>query len=77
MEVDSEEERIRFLQRVLLDFLAVDAQNDQALRHARHFYIAQWYKDATNQKTLLAGGDRNKRTNSKDNHRKNKSDKSM
>ncbi|KAK5639345.1 hypothetical protein RI129_011837 [Pyrocoelia pectoralis] len=72
IEIESEEERIQFLQRVLLDFLAVDAQNNEALRHARHFYIAQWYKDATNQKSFLAGSDRNKRSNTKDNHRKHK-----
>ncbi|KAK4871530.1 hypothetical protein RN001_015654 [Aquatica leii] len=72
VEIESEEERIQFLQRVLLDFLAVDAQNNEALRHARHFYIAQWYKDATNQKSFLAGSDRGKRTNSKENHRKHK-----
>lgn len=63
------------MQRVLLDFMAVDAQNNEALRHARHFYIAQWYKDATNQKALLAGGERTKKSNNKDNHRKHKRDK--
>ena len=43
---DEEEERVRFLQRVLLDWLAVNAENDAALLHGRHFYIGQWYRDA-------------------------------
>ena len=44
--LDDEEERNQFLQRVLLDYLAVNGHNDQALIYARHFYLAQWYKDA-------------------------------
>ncbi|XP_034230674.1 nipped-B-like protein [Thrips palmi] len=46
-ELDEEEERNQFLQRVLLDYLAVNGHNDQALIYARHFYLAQWYKDAS------------------------------
>lgn len=45
--LDDEEERTQFLQRVLLDYLAVNGHNDQALIYARHFYLAQWYKDAS------------------------------
>lgn len=44
--LDEEEERTQFLQRVLLDYLAVNGHNDQALIYARHFYLAQWYRDA-------------------------------
>ena len=43
---DEEEERCRFIQRVLLDWLAVNAESDSSLLHARHFYIGQWYRDA-------------------------------
>ena len=43
---DPEEDRTRFLQRVLLDYLAVSAERDPALLHCRHFYLAQWYKEA-------------------------------
>ncbi|KAA0199078.1 hypothetical protein HAZT_HAZT003387, partial [Hyalella azteca] len=43
---DEEEKRCQFLQRVLLDWLAVNAEGDAALLHARHFYIGQWYRDA-------------------------------
>ena len=43
---DDEEERCKFIQRVLLDWLAVNAESDPALLHARHFYIGQWYRDA-------------------------------
>ena len=39
---DDEEKRCQFLQRVLLDWLAVNAESDAALLHARHFYIGQW-----------------------------------
>jgi len=43
---DPEEERNVFLQRVLLDFLAVNGgEDDQAVLNARHFYICQWYRD--------------------------------
>ena len=44
---DKETERTIFLQRVLLDFLAVNSgEVDQAMMNARHFYIGQWYRDA-------------------------------
>ncbi|XP_075218552.1 nipped-B cohesin loading factor [Lycorma delicatula] len=45
--VSCDEERIQFLQRVLLDYLAVQGQVEPALTHARHFYLAQWYQDNT------------------------------
>ncbi|KAJ8923545.1 hypothetical protein NQ315_010123 [Exocentrus adspersus] len=64
--VTSDEERTQFLQRVLLDFLAVNSQNDEAYKYARHFYIAQWYKDTVNEKTQLASGDKK---SSRENHR--------
>ena len=44
---DKESERTIFLQRVLLDYLAVNSgEVDQAMMNARHFYIGQWYRDA-------------------------------
>ena len=44
--VDPEDERSMFLQRVLLDYLAVNGgEDDQATINARHFYICQWYRD--------------------------------
>lgn len=46
-EVQDDEERIQFLQRVLLDYLAIRSLSEPALRHARHFYLAQWYQDNT------------------------------
>lgn len=43
---DAESERNKFLQRVLLDFLAVNGgEDDQAALNARHFYICQWFRD--------------------------------
>ncbi|XP_071439398.1 nipped-B-like protein [Hetaerina americana] len=55
-ELDPEEERTQFLQRVLLDYLAVNGQSDHALCYARHFYIAQWYRDATAEISRAATG---------------------
>lgn len=66
---NTEEERTQFLQRVLLDFLAVNAQNDEAYKYARHFYIAQWYKDAVFEKSQLASGTKDSKKYSRDNHR--------
>jgi cohesin loading factor subunit SCC2 len=66
---NTEEERTQFLQRVLLDFLAVNAQNDEAYKYARHFYIAQWYKDAVFEKSQLASGAKDNKKYSKENHR--------
>lgn len=43
---DEEEERTMFLQRVLLDWLAVNSSSETALLHARHFCIGQWYREA-------------------------------
>lgn len=37
----------QILQLLLLDYLAVNSQCDPAMLHARHFYVAQWYTDAT------------------------------
>lgn len=65
---NTEEERTQFLQRVLLDFLAVNAQNDEAYKYARHFYIAQWYKDAVCEKSDLASGKDSKK-HGRENHR--------
>ncbi|KYB29713.1 nipped-B-like protein isoform X2 [Tribolium castaneum] len=69
MSANTEEERTQFLQRVLLDFLAVNAQNDEAYKYARHFYIAQWYKDAVSEKSQLASGAKDSKKYSRDNHR--------
>lgn len=68
MQTDTEEERTQFLQRVLLDFLAVNSQGDQSYTHARHFYIAQWYKDAINEKSRLTCGGKDKKSNQRSNH---------
>ena len=47
--MEEEEERTQFLQRVLLDYLAVTGQGDQGYLYARHFYIVQWFRDAANE----------------------------
>ncbi|KAL1493055.1 hypothetical protein ABEB36_011194 [Hypothenemus hampei] len=64
------DERTQFLQRILLDFLAVNSQNDESYKHARHFYIAWWYKDLVNEKTQIISGEK------KVNHRTKRNGKS-
>ncbi|XP_055299107.1 nipped-B protein isoform X6 [Sitodiplosis mosellana] len=57
--VDPEEERTEFLQRILLDFLAVNAHEDNLVYdYARHFYLTQWYQDAQQRKKRVAQGEK-------------------
>lgn len=57
--VDPEEERTEFLQKILLDFLAVNAQEDNLIwDYARHFYLTQWYKDVIQRKKKVAEGEK-------------------
>lgn len=56
--MDPEEERTEFLQTILLDFLAVNAEEDNLIYdYARHFYLVQWYKDVIDRKKKVAEGD--------------------
>lgn len=56
--VDPEEERTEFLQVILLDFLAVNAEEDNLIYdYARHFYLVQWYKDVIDRKKKVAEGE--------------------
>lgn len=57
--MDPEEERTEFLQKILLDFLAVNAQEDNLIwDYARHFYLTQWYKDVIQRKKKIADGEK-------------------
>lgn len=59
IKLDPEEERTEFLQKILLDFLAVNAQEENLIwDYARHFYLAQWYRDIIYQRRKVAGGDK-------------------
>lgn len=53
---NTDDERNHFLQRVLLDYLAVNGQKDQAHTYIRHFYLVQWYRDAISEKKAVASG---------------------
>lgn len=53
LETNTEEEKMQFLRHVLLDFLAVNAQNNETYKYARHFYISQWYKDVVSEESQL------------------------
>lgn len=70
------DERSQFLQRMLLDFLAVNSQNDESLKYARHFYIALWYKDLVKEKSQLISGDKsiNHRTKKRNGKKKQESE---
>jgi hypothetical protein len=46
-DLEEEEQRTRFLQRVLLDYLAVNGgEDDPQTASLQHFYNSQWYRDA-------------------------------
>lgn len=47
------------MQRILLDFLAVNAHEDNMVYdYARHFYLTQWYKDCLQRKRRVADGEK-------------------
>ncbi|XP_068142323.1 nipped-B protein isoform X2 [Drosophila tropicalis] len=57
IEMHPEEKRTEFLQKVLLDFLAVNAQEENLIwDYARHFYLAQWYRDVIYQRRRIKDG---------------------
>ncbi|XP_037731672.1 nipped-B protein isoform X3 [Drosophila subpulchrella] len=56
-EFHPEERRTEFLQKILLDFLAVNAQEENLIwDYARHFYLAQWYRDVIYQRRQIKDG---------------------
>uniref|UniRef100_A0ABD2WUA4 Nipped-B protein n=2 Tax=Trichogramma kaykai TaxID=54128 RepID=A0ABD2WUA4_9HYME len=80
--LNEEEERVVFLQKVLLDYLAVNGTRDSGLAYARHFYLAQWYKDLNVDKQRIGQPNKNigtpskkspSKSSSSSKHKKNKS----
>lgn len=65
--LSEDEERTVFLQKVLLDYLAVNGTKDPALGYARHFYLAQWYRDCALEKSRVG---QSKNSPSKKMHKK-------
>lgn len=65
--LNEDEERTVFLQKVLLDYLAVNGTKDSALGYARHFYLAQWYRDCALEKSRVG---QSKNSPSKKMHKK-------
>ncbi|XP_044312765.1 nipped-B protein isoform X2 [Drosophila rhopaloa] len=58
-ELHPEEQRIEFLQKILLDFLAVNAQEENLIwDYARHFYLVQWYRDVIYQRRRIRDGEK-------------------
>ncbi|XP_076624009.1 nipped-B cohesin loading factor [Colletes latitarsis] len=72
--LSEDEERTVFLQKVLLDYLAVNGTKDSALGYARHFYLAQWYRDCAVEKSRVgqAKNSPNKKIHKKRVKKKNK-----
>ncbi|EDW28358.1 GL18991 [Drosophila persimilis] len=59
IELHPEEQRTEFLQKILLDFLAVNAQEENLIwDYARHFYLAQWYRDVIYQRRRIKDGEK-------------------
>jgi len=68
---DEEEQRTRFLQRVLLDYLTVTGGEEDPNTHSsRHFYISQWFRDATAEIRRQKGIDQPKRKKKRDKREK-------
>lgn len=56
-EIDPEEERTEFLQRILLDYLTLNSQEENPVwNHARHFYLTTWFHDIQRRKKEIAEG---------------------
>ncbi|XP_012219437.1 nipped-B-like protein A [Linepithema humile] len=70
--LSEDEERTVFLQKVLLDYLAVNGTKDSALGYARHFYLAQWYRDCALEKSLVGQSGKNSPTKIKVNKKRSK-----
>lgn len=57
MEIDPEEERTEFLQKILLDYLLLNSQEENPVwNHARHFYLTLWYYDIHRRKKEIGEG---------------------
>lgn len=71
--MDPEEERTEFLQRILLDFLAVNAHEDNSVyEYARHFYLTLWYEETQQRKRRVAEGEKGFATRKKQTNKNRK-----
>lgn len=75
IEVDKEEQRTEFLQKILLDYLDVNAQEDNvAWSHAKHFYLTLWYRDIIKLKRQIREGEKGYASRKKTARRKKRFD---
>uniref|UniRef100_A0A336LQA0 Nipped-B protein n=1 Tax=Culicoides sonorensis TaxID=179676 RepID=A0A336LQA0_CULSO len=75
IELDKEEERTEFLQKILLDYLDVNAQEDNvAWSHAKHFYLTLWYRDIIKLKKQIREGEKGYASRKKTGKRKKRYD---
>lgn len=73
-EVDEEDQRVEFLQKLLLDYLLLNSQEENPVwNHARHFYMTQWYGDIMLRKKKIAEGEKGVASRKKVNNKKRKS----
>jgi cohesin loading factor subunit SCC2 len=75
IDIDPEEERTEFLQRILLDYLLLNSQEENPVwNHSRHFYLSLWYYDIHRRKKEIADGAKGyasrKKSKKSSNHRK-------
>lgn len=57
LEINPEEERTEFLQKILLDYLTLNSQEENPVwNHARHFYLTTWFHDIQRRKKEINEG---------------------
>lgn len=57
IEINPEEERTEFLQKILLDYLTLNSQEENPVwNHARHFYLTTWFHDITRRRKEISEG---------------------
>lgn len=72
-EIDPEEERTEFLQKILLDYLTLNSQEENPVwNHARHFYLTTWFHDIQRRKKEINEGAKGYASRKKQNKKKKK-----
>jgi cohesin loading factor subunit SCC2 len=76
-EIDPEEERTEFLQKILLDYLTLNSQEENPVwNHARHFYLTTWFHDIQRRKKEINDGAKGYASRKKQKKNKKKYDES-
>lgn len=73
LQIEKDEERSEFLQKMLLDYLDVNAHEDNvAWSHSKHFYLTLWYRDIIRLKRQIREGGKVYASRKKPSRRKKK-----